>query len=157
MFIYRASQNDKLLFLFSSHLTDCSLSLLIKKNDFDVSNREIIGLLKNMGPSNQIVRRVCPCQDSCRRKQKIQVHFYFYIILDGWLNADDIGCFKFLETGIGLTWVEGQQKCEDIGGYLAEPHTHRYSFLYCIKSPHCSYSSLCDGGKVSQIWYLSAR
>ncbi len=140
----------KLLVLpFPSHLTDCSLSLLIKKNRFWRSKcREIIGLwalrIKSWG-------EFVLAGTAVEENKKIQVQFYFYIFLDGWLNADDIGCFKFLETSTGLTWVEGQQKCEDIGGYLAEPHTHRYSFLYCIKSPHCSYSLLCDGGKVSQI------
>jgi len=46
--------------------------------------------------------------------------------LDDWLDATDLGCFKFLETAINLNWLEAQQKCEEIGGYLAEPRTFRY-------------------------------
>jgi hypothetical protein len=47
------------------------------------------------------------------------------MILGGWLGAEDLGCFKFLETAVNLNWVEAQQKCEEIGGYLAEPRTPR--------------------------------
>jgi hypothetical protein len=55
----------KLLLLpFPSHLADCPLSLLIKKTDYDVSNREIIGLLKEYGPfeSNHEERSSLPGQ-----------------------------------------------------------------------------------------------
>ncbi len=45
--------------------------------------------------------------------------------LDDWLDGADLGCFKFLETAINLDWLEAQQKCEEIGGYLAEPRTFR--------------------------------
>jgi len=38
-----------------------------------------------------------------------------------WLDADELGCFKFLVTETRLTWLEAHQKCELIGGYLAEP------------------------------------
>jgi hypothetical protein len=38
-----------------------------------------------------------------------------------------LGCFMFLEADTDLSWVEAQQKCESIGGYLAEPITARYS------------------------------
>jgi hypothetical protein len=48
------------------------------------------------------------------------------VILDDWLDATELGCFKFLETAINLNWLEAQQKCEQIGGYLAEPRTLRY-------------------------------
>jgi hypothetical protein len=48
---------------------------------------------------------------------------------DGWLDADELGCFKFLETDTDLFWVEAQQKCESIGGYLAEPSTARYAII----------------------------
>jgi len=51
----------------------------------------------------------------------------------GWLDADQLGCFKFLETDVNLFWVEAQQKCESIGGYLAEPSTARVGeFLHTI-------------------------
>jgi hypothetical protein len=29
---------------------------------------------------------------------------------DGWLDADQLGCFKFLESSVNLFWVEAQQK-----------------------------------------------
>jgi hypothetical protein len=48
------------------------------------------------------------------------------MFLGDWLDADDLGCFIFLETAINLNWGEAQQKCEQIGGYLAEPRTRRY-------------------------------
>jgi hypothetical protein len=44
-------------------------------------------------------------------------------ILGEWLNAGGLGCFKFLTSEVGLSWVEAKQKCEEIGGYLAEPIT----------------------------------
>jgi hypothetical protein len=46
--------------------------------------------------------------------------------LDDWLDGADLGCFKFLETAINLNWLEAEQKCQEIGGYLAEPRTFRY-------------------------------
>jgi hypothetical protein len=48
------------------------------------------------------------------------------MILDDWLDADVLGCFRFLDTAVNLNWVEAQRRCEDIGGYLAEPRTRRY-------------------------------
>ena len=44
-----------------------------------------------------------------------------------WIDAADLGCYKFLDSAVNLIWVEAQQKCESIGGYLAEPTTGRYS------------------------------
>ena len=43
-----------------------------------------------------------------------------------WIDAADLGCYKFLDSAVNLIWVEAQQKCESIGGYLAEPTTGRY-------------------------------
>ena len=40
-----------------------------------------------------------------------------------WFDAGSLGCYKFLEAGVNLTWVEAQQACEHAGGYLAEPQT----------------------------------
>jgi hypothetical protein len=60
------------------------------------------------------------------------LHCYLILIIchsflqDGWLDADQLGCFKFLESSVNLFWVEAQQKCESIGGYLAEPSDARY-------------------------------
>ena len=56
-------------------------------------------------------------------------------ILGGWLDADVLGCFKFLDAAVNLSWVEAQQKCEAAGGFLAEPLTaksivKRISYLY---------------------------
>jgi hypothetical protein len=53
-----------------------------------------------------------------------------YNFKDGWLDAEELGCFKFLETATNLFWVEAQQKCESIGGYLAEPTTARSTITY---------------------------
>jgi hypothetical protein len=53
------------------------------------------------------------------------------MILGDWLDADDIGCFKFLETAINLNWLEADQKCEEIGGYLAELRSSRYICKMC--------------------------
>ncbi len=50
---------------------------------------------------------------------------FFFYMTDGWLDADILGCFQFL-TDINLVWLEAQQKCETLGGYLAEPKTAWY-------------------------------
>ena len=47
------------------------------------------------------------------------------IILGDWIDADTLGCYKFLDDKINHTWVEALYECEQIGGYLAEPTTHR--------------------------------
>ncbi len=60
---------------------------------------------------------------------------------DGWLDTDQLGCFKFLEASVNLFWVEAQQKCESIGGYLAEPSTARYTLHI---DPNKSVSPLVD-------------
>ena len=38
-----------------------------------------------------------------------------------WFDAGSLGCYKFLEGKVNLTWVEAQLACEQQGGYLAEP------------------------------------
>ena len=45
------------------------------------------------------------------------------VVVDDWFDAGSLGCYKFLEAGVNLTWVEAQQACEHAGGYLAEPQT----------------------------------
>ena len=40
---------------------------------------------------------------------------------DDWFDADSLGCFKFLDSKVNLSWVEAQLECEKVGGYLAEP------------------------------------
>jgi hypothetical protein len=59
---------------------------------------------------------------------------------DGWLDAYQLGCFKFLEASVNLFWVEAQQKCESIGGYLAEPRN--------ASVPLTSACSTCQREKV---------
>jgi len=50
-----------------------------------------------------------------------------------WIDADVLGCYKFLDGKINHTWVEAQYECEQIGGYLAEPTNHRLSaFLHSL-------------------------
>jgi len=63
------------------------------------------------------------------RQDKILLIFNLYS--DGWIDADDLGCFKFLYSHINLFWPQAQQKCQSMGGYLAEPNNVRYgeSFL----------------------------
>ena len=48
---------------------------------------------------------------------------------DGWIDAD-LGCYKLLNKAVNLNWLEGKEECEKLGGYLAEPMTHR---LYCLR------------------------
>ena len=38
-----------------------------------------------------------------------------------WFDAGSLGCFRFLEGRVNLTWVEAQLACEQSGGFLAEP------------------------------------
>lgn len=38
---------------------------------------------------------------------------------EGWIESIE-GCFYFANTATGLTWREGQEMCENLGGYLAE-------------------------------------
>lgn len=40
-----------------------------------------------------------------------------------WFDAGSLGCYKFLEGRVNLTWVEAQLTCEEAGGYLAEPQS----------------------------------
>merc|ERR1712227_510952 len=42
---------------------------------------------------------------------------------DDWFDAGSLGCYKFLEGKVNLTWVEAQLACEQQGGYLAEPYS----------------------------------
>merc|ERR1712179_231912 len=37
----------------------------------------------------------------------------------GWVESTE-GCFLFHNTATGLTWRQGQEECEKLGGYLAE-------------------------------------
>jgi len=39
----------------------------------------------------------------------------------GWLNAHADGCFTFLGEHTGLSWIDADSACEQVGGYLAEP------------------------------------
>ena len=46
-----------------------------------------------------------------------------FICLVDWFDAGSLGCYKFLEGRVNLTWVEAQLACEEAGGYLAEPQS----------------------------------
>ena len=54
--------------------------------------------------------------------QPSMIKFY----LDDWFDAGSLGCYKFLEGKVNLTWVEAQLACEQQGGYLAEPYSQLY-------------------------------
>ena len=49
-----------------------------------------------------------------------QIQTFLYVAAD-WFDAGSLGCYKFLEGKVNLTWVEAQLACEQQGGYLAEP------------------------------------
>ncbi len=76
-------------------------------------------------------------------EKKVCMTHLITMILGDWLNADDLGCFLFLETAINLSWLEAQQKCEDMGGYLAELRTRRY--LYACDLNHLQYRKFLKG------------
>jgi hypothetical protein len=63
------------------------------------------------------------------------------LFLDGWIDAEHLGCFKFLHRAVNLSWAEAQGKCEVEGGYLAEPKTSRYDTnnintnIYIVAAP----------------------
>ena len=52
--------------------------------------------------------------------------FLWLIVTGGWVNAEQLGCIKLLHQAVNLSWVEAQLKCEEEGGYLAEPKTARW-------------------------------
>jgi len=54
------------------------------------------------------------------------------VFSDGWIDAEHLGCFKFLHWAVSLSWVEAQAKCETEGGYLAEPKTQGYNYFVCL-------------------------
>jgi len=50
----------------------------------------------------------------------------------GWVESTE-GCFLFHHTATGLTWRQGQEECEKLGGYLAEIKTEmEQAFLMSI-------------------------
>jgi len=48
---------------------------------------------------------------------------------DDWFDGGDLGCYKLLESAVNLTWVEAQEECEQIGGFLAEPKSESHAVL----------------------------
>jgi hypothetical protein len=44
-------------------------------------------------------------------------------ILAGWIDGQQLGCFKLLPSAANVSWTEAQFRCEEEGGYLAEPKT----------------------------------
>ena len=64
--------------------------------------------------------------------------------LDGWIGSETLGCFQFLHRAVDLFWVEAHLKCVEIGGYLAEPRTARYTANTTGYSlGHCKIYYLC--------------
>ena len=51
------------------------------------------------------------------------------ILIDDWFDANTLGCYKFLDSKINMSWVEAQMECEKVGGFLAEPTEERYDFI----------------------------
>ena len=45
---------------------------------------------------------------------------------EGWVNGQNLGCFKFLHESLNVNWMDAQFLCETEGGYLAEPVTYEY-------------------------------
>ena len=81
------------------------------------------------------------------------------LLLSGdWIDADDLGCFKFLDSATNLNWVEAQQECQSLGGYLAEPKTIRY--IYQVSWQYIKYNQPELGGSpagMSVSWRISDR
>jgi hypothetical protein len=46
------------------------------------------------------------------------------------MGSETLGCYQFLDHAVNLPWLEANLKCEEIGGYLAEPRTARYRTKY---------------------------
>jgi len=65
-----------------------------------------------------------------------------------WFDAGSLGCYKFLDGKVNLTWVEAQLACELQGGYLAEPTSQmQVDFL--------SELALLEGGFTGVgFWYI---
>jgi len=67
---------------------------------------------------------------------------------DDWFNADSLGCYKFLDSKVNLSWVEAQLECEEEGGYLAEPITQSEAeFLAEIATLEGSFTGIT-------YWYI---
>jgi len=45
---------------------------------------------------------------------------------EGWVNGQNLGCFKFLQDSLDVNWMEAQFLCETEGGFLAEPVAYEY-------------------------------
>ena len=58
-------------------------------------------------------------------------NFYIYVVAD-WFDAGNLGCYKFLDGKVNLTWVEAQLACEQQGGYLAEPTSELWGICYLL-------------------------
>jgi len=56
-------------------------------------------------------------------KTYILISILLTVILAGWIDGNFLGCYKFLDAKINMSWVEAQHECEVVGGYLAEPVT----------------------------------
>ena len=61
-------------------------------------------------------------------------NFYIYVLAD-WFDAGVLGCYKFLDGKVNLTWVEAQLACEQQGGYLAEPTSQMWEISFILEFP----------------------
>jgi len=65
-----------------------------------------------------------------------------------WFDANTLGCYKFLESKINMSWVEAQIECEKVGGFLAEPmEESQIQFLSELASLEGSFTGI-------GYWYL---
>ena len=51
---------------------------------------------------------------------------------EGWINAQSLGCFKFLDDAGHVNWMDAHSLCEIEGGFLAEPSTHELMDLLSL-------------------------
>ncbi len=60
------------------------------------------------------------------KQKKLFKCFSPEILFSGeWVDAGELGCYRFLNDATDLSWVEAGQKCQEIGGYLVELLTPR--------------------------------
>ena len=61
-------------------------------------------------------------EQECPGCQKRSLIFHSNVnVAADWFDAGSLGCYKFLDGKVNLTWVEAQLACEQEGGFLAEP------------------------------------
>ena len=58
-----------------------------------------------------------------------QIFAKLKILKDDWFDANTLGCYKFLDSKVNISWVEAQLECEKVGGFLAEPMEGKYDLV----------------------------